>query len=144
MPPAALDFTLKLEAERMRNLTLTQKTIDSEREVVKEELRVRLENNPVTKALDKVMHLAYTTHPYMQFPIGEKKMLDTVTIADCRKFYDAYYQPNNATMIVVGDTDEATVKRLVQEHFGKIPRGPEPARPAKSIARKFMFSMSTC
>src|SRR5688572_30022761 len=53
VPPAALDFTLQLEAERMRNLVLVQKTIDSEREVVKEELRVRLENNPVMKALDK-------------------------------------------------------------------------------------------
>src|SRR5439155_16565551 len=83
VPPSALDFTFKLEAERMRNLELTQKTIDSEREVVKEELRVRLENNPVMNAVDKVLHLAYTVHPYRQFPIGEKMMLDTVTVDDC-------------------------------------------------------------
>ena len=133
VPPAALDFTLKLEAERMRNLELTQKTIDSEREVVKEELRLRLENNPVMKALDKALHMAYTVHPYRQFPIGEKKMLDTVTVEDCKKFYDTYYRPNNATLLVVGDTDEKTVKALVQKHFGPLEPGPEPPRPSKAL-----------
>jgi zinc protease len=128
VPPTALDFTLQLEAERMRNLVLTQKTIDSEREVVKEELRLRLENSPVTKALDKVLHMTYTLHPYQQFPIGEKKMLDTVTVADCQKFYDIWYQPNNATLIVAGDTDEATVKKLVEKHFGPVKKGPEIVR----------------
>jgi zinc protease len=76
-----------------------------------------------------VLHLAYTVHPYKQFAIGEKKMLDTVTVADCQKFYDKFYQPNNATLLVVGDTDEATVKKLVDEHFGKLPKGPEIVRP---------------
>jgi zinc protease len=130
VPPPALDFTLKLEAERMRNLVLIQKTIDSEREVVKEELRLRVENSPVGKALDKVLHMTYQQHPYMQSPIGEKKMLDTVTPADCQKFYDTYYQPNNALLIIVGDTDEKTVRAAVDKHFGPIPAGPTPPRPA--------------
>ncbi len=130
IPPAALDFTLKLEAERMRHLLLIQKTVDSEREVVKEELRLRLENNPIQKALDKVLHLAYTVHPYRQSPIGEKKMLDTVTPADCQKFYDMYYRPNNATLIVVGDTTEANVKKLAEKYFAPLERGPVPQRPA--------------
>jgi zinc protease len=128
IPPAALDFTLKLEAERMRNLKLTQKTVDSEREVVKEELRLRLENSPVTKALDRVLHLAYTVHPYQQIAVGQKKMLDTVTVADCQKFYDTFYQPNNAVLIVVGDTDEKTVRELADKHFAPLPKGPETAR----------------
>jgi len=133
VPPAALAFTMQLEAERMRNLVLTQKTINSEREVVKEELRVRLENNPVMKALDKVMHLAYTVHPYRQSPIGEKKMLDSVTVADCQKFYDAFYRPNNATLIVVGDTDEATVRKLATEHFGSLEAGSDGTRPSVAL-----------
>jgi zinc protease len=128
IPPNALDFSLKLEAERMRNLLLTQKTIDSEREVVKEELRLRLENSPVTQALDKVLHLAFEKHPYRQMPIGEKKMLDTVTVEDCKNFYNTFYQPNNATLIVIGDTDEPTVRKLVDGHFGPIPRGPHMER----------------
>jgi zinc protease len=133
IPPSALDFTLKLEAERMRNLLLIQKTIDSERQVVIEELRVRLENNPIAKAADKLRHLVYKVHPYAQEAIGKKEMLDTVTPADCQKFYDAYYQPNNALLIVAGDIDEKTVRTLVDKHFGAIPAGAEPPRPAAKL-----------
>ena len=128
VPPSALELSIKLEAERMRNLTLTQKTINSEREVVKEELRVSLENNPVMKAVDRVLHLAYTVHPYQMFPIGEKKMLDTITVEDCKKFYDLYYRPNNATLIVVGDTTVETVRKLANQYFGPLERGAEPPR----------------
>jgi zinc protease len=147
VPPAALSFTLKLEAERMRNLTLTQKTIDSEREVVKEELRVRLENSPIAQALDKVLHVAYEKHPYRQSPIGEKKMLDTVTIQDCEKFYDMFYRPNNATLIVVGDTDEASLRKMVDEHFGSLKAG-APAKhneikePAQTKLREATLELS--
>ena len=133
IPPSALEFTLKLEAERMRGLELTQKTIDSERQVVIEELRVGLENNPISKALDAVMHLAFKVHPYRQEAIGEKKMLETVTLADCHRFYDTYYQPNNATLVIAGDVDEASVKRLVDASFGAIPAGQTPPRPSKAL-----------
>jgi zinc protease len=133
IPPSALDFTLKLEAERMRNLLLIQKTIDSERQVVIEELRLRLENNPIAKALDKLRHLAFKVHPYAQEAIGKKEMLDTVTPADCQKFYDAYYQPNNALLIVAGDVDEKTVRSLVEKNFGSIPAGAEPPRPSQKL-----------
>jgi zinc protease len=128
VPPSALEFTLKLEAERMRRLTLIQKTIDSEREVVKEELRTRLENNPVTRTVQKVLRLAYTVHPYRTMPFGEAAMLDRVTVEDCHKFYDAFYRPNNATLVVAGDTDEGQVRRFVAAHFAPLPRGPTPAR----------------
>lgn len=120
VPPQALDFTLKLEAERMRNLSLTQSTIDSEREVVKEELRVRVENNPVQQAFDALLHLAYQKHPYQQFAAGQKQMLDTVTIEDCKKFYEAYYQPDNATLIVAGDVSEKTLRPLVDKYFAPL------------------------
>ena len=83
----------------MRNLKLTQKTIDSERQVVKEELRLRLENNPVGKALRRGAGAGLHGPPLSQIgPAGEKSDLDTVTPADCQKFYDEYYQPNNATL----------------------------------------------
>jgi len=139
IPPAALAFTLQLEAERMRNLSLTQKTIDSEREVVKEELRLSVENNPIGKAVNKITRLAYKEHPYRFSPIGEKEMLDTVTIADCQKFYDMYYRPNNATIIVAGDTDEKTVRAIVDKYFGKLERGPEPVRTKVSEPKQTQF-----
>ena len=124
IPPSALDFTMKLEAERMRNLKLTQKTIDSERQVVEEELRLRVENNPIGKALKAELALAYTVHPYKVSAAGDKKDLDTVTPADCQKFYDEYYRPNNAALIVVGDTEESTVKALAEKYFGPLEKGP--------------------
>ena len=130
VPPSALEFTMKLEAERMRNLKLTQKTIDSERQVVEEELRLRVENNPIGKALREELALAYTTHPYRINAAGDKKDLDTVTPADCQKFYDEYYRPNNAALIVVGDTDEATVKSLVDKYFAPLEKGPTPRHDA--------------
>ncbi len=56
-------------------------------------------------------------------------MLDTVTVEDCKKFYDMFYRPNNATLIVVGDTDEATVRKLADQYFAPLEKGPEPVRP---------------
>jgi zinc protease len=116
---------MKLEAERMRNLTLTKKTIASERQVVEEELRLREENSPVAKGIKAELALAYKVHPYRISAIGDKQMLDSVTVADCQKFYDQFYRPNNAALIVVGDTDEATVRALVDKYFAPLASGPE-------------------
>jgi zinc protease len=127
VPPTALDFTVKLEAERMRGLLLTQKTIDSEREVVKEELRHQ-EQNPVFQALKMELATAYTKHPYQMLAAGERKFLDTVTVEDCRKFYDKYFRPNNATLVVAGDTDEAAVKGAVDKYFAPLEKGPPVTR----------------
>jgi zinc protease len=140
IPPSALDFTMKLEAERMRSLQLTQKTVDSERQVVEEELRVREENSPVAKGLKAELALAYEVHPYRIGAIGDKKLLDSVTVADCQKFYDKYYRPNNAALIVVGDAEESTVKALAEKYFGALERGPEikrdiPQEPPQTLPR---------
>jgi zinc protease len=128
VPPSYVGFAMQLEAERMRNLKLFQETVDSERRVVEEEKRLRVDNDPVGKAIEKFRALAYTKHPYNWTAIGTIEDLEKVTPADCQRFYDSYYQPNNATLIVVGDVDEATVRKLAEEAFGSIPRGPEPPR----------------
>jgi zinc protease len=129
VPPSYVDFALKLEAERMRGLKLFPATIDSERRVVEEEKRLRVDNDPIGKAIERFRALAYTKHPYQWTAIGTIEDLERVTVADCQKFYDTYYQPNNATLIVVGDLDEAEVRKAVERRFGPIPRGPEPPRP---------------
>jgi zinc protease len=87
---------------------------------------LRVENNPIGKALRSELALAYTTHPYRINAAGDKKDLDTVTPADCQKFYDEYYRPNNAALVVVGDTDEATVKALAEKYFAPLEKGPTP------------------
>ena len=141
VPPSYVGFAMQLEADRMRHLKLFRDTINSERKVVEEEKRLRVDNNPIGKAIERFRALAYTKHPYNWTPIGTIEDLEKVTPADCQKFYDAYYQPNNATLIVVGDVEEAEVRRLAEQHFGPVPRGPEPARatvvePAQTAARR--------
>jgi zinc protease len=128
VPPSYVGFALELEAERMRNLKLLPATIDSERHVVEEEKRLRVDNNPIGKAIERFRALAYTKHPYNWTAIGTIEDLERVTPADAQKFYDTYYRPNNATLIVVGDLDEHSVREMVDRTFGSIPRGPEPPR----------------
>lgn len=124
LPNQYFDFAVALEAERMRHLLLTEQTINSEREVVKEEKRLRLENSPIGRALEALRALAYRQHPYAWSPAGDIPDLDRVTVPLCQGFYDRYYRPNNATLIVVGDVAEEDVRRVARAHFGSIPAGP--------------------
>ena len=124
IPAADLQRLLWAESERMSTLVVDKANFDSERQVVEEELRLRVENSPIGKALKAELAQAYTVHPYMVSAAGEKKDLDTITPADCQKFYDTYYRPNNAALIVVGDTDEAAVKSLAEKYFGPLQKGP--------------------
>jgi zinc protease len=128
VPPSYVGFALQLEAERMRQLKLFPTTIDSERHVVEEEKRLRVDNDPVGKAIERFRALAFTKHPYNWTAIGTIEDLEKVTPADCQRFYDTFYQPNNATLIVVGDLDEQSVRAEVERWFGAIPRGPQPPR----------------
>jgi zinc protease len=130
VPPSYVGFALELEAERMRHLKLIQSTVSSERQVVEEEKRLRVDNDPIGKAIEKFRALAFVKHPYNWTPIGTIEDLEKVTPADCQRFYDTYYQPNNATLIVVGDVVETEVRKLIDQHFGPIPRGPTPVRAA--------------
>jgi zinc protease len=124
VPPSYVDFAIRLEAERMRGLRLFPATVDSERKVVEEEKRLRIDNNPVGQAIERFRALAYTRHPYQWTAAGVIADLEKVTPADCQTFYDTYYRPENATLIVVGDVDEASVRRSVETHFGPLARGP--------------------
>ena len=128
VPPSYVGFALQLEAERMRKLKLFPATVDSERHVVEEEKRLRIDNDPIGKAIEKFRALAYVKHPYNWTPIGTIEDLEKVTPADCQRFYDTYYQPNNATVVVIGDVDEVEVRKLIDQHFGAIPHGPAPPR----------------
>jgi zinc protease len=128
VPPSYIDFALKLEAERMRSLKLFPAIVDSERKVVEEEKRLRIDNNPIGKAIERFRALAYTRHPYQWTAIGTMEDLERITPADAQRFYDTYYQPNNATLVIVGDAKEADVRAAVEKYFGPIPRGPAPPR----------------
>ena len=128
VPPSYVGFAMRLEAERMRSLKLFPATIDSERRVVEEEKRLRIDNNPIGKAIERFRAMAFTQHPYAWTAVGTIEDLESVQPADCQRFYDTYYLPNNATLIVVGDVEEATVRRLAEENFGHVARGADPPR----------------
>ncbi len=133
LPKEYLQFACKLEGERMRNLLLREEMIKTEREVVKEEVR-QGEQNPISRGLKRFFEIAFTKHPYAWLPGGDKADLDATTADDLKAFYDAYYQPNNALLVVVGDVTEAEVKQCATDAFGAIPRGAEPNRPASGSA----------
>ncbi|HEY8924942.1 MAG TPA: pitrilysin family protein [Polyangia bacterium] len=128
VPPSYVDFAIRLEAERMRNLRLFPATVDSERKVVEEEKRLRIDNNPIGQAIERFRALAYTKHPYQWTAAGVIADLEKVTPADCKAFYDLHYRPNNATLIVVGDVEEQAVRRSVETYFGPLERGPAATR----------------
>jgi len=147
VPPSYVDFAIRLEAERMRGLRLFPATVDSERKVVEEEKRLRIDNNPIGQAIERFRALAYTKHPYQWTAAGVIADLEKVTPADCQAFYDLYYRPNNATLIVVGDLDEASVRQSIEKHFGGMQRGAEsprnyPQEPAQTVERDATLSLN--
>ena len=147
VPPSYVDFAIKLEAERMRGLRLFPGTVDSERKVVEEEKRLRIDNNPVGQAIERFRAMAYTKHPYQWTAAGVIADLEKVTPADCQAFYDLYYRPNNATLIVVGDLDEAAVRQSIDHYFAGIARGAAPPRdypqePAQTAERDATLALN--
>jgi zinc protease len=131
LPSDYLDFAVQLEAERMRNLLFRKEMIDGERQVVEEEIR-RQENSPIAKGFMRFLEIAFTKHPYAWTAGGNIKDLDATTPEDLKKFYDAYYEPNNAMLVVVGKTTIDQVKASAQKWFGAIPKAAEPPRPSQA------------
>lgn len=129
VPSDYLDFAIQLEAERMRNLLFRPDMIGAEKEVVKEEIRQQ-ENSPIAKGFLRFLEIAFTKHPYAWTAGGTLKDLDATGIEDLKKFYDTYYQPNNAMLVVVGKTTAADVKKSAEKWFGPIAKAAEPARKA--------------
>jgi zinc protease len=130
LPADYMDFAIQLEAERMRNLMFRKEMVDTEREVVKEEIRQQ-ENSPIAKGFLRFLEVAFTKHPYAWTAGGNLKDLDATTVDDLKKFYNAYYQPSNALLVVAGKVTAADVKASAEKWFGPIAKAAEPPRPAK-------------
>jgi zinc protease len=125
-PAQYLPLVLWLEADRMASLRIDEKVFQTEREVVKEERRMRVENQPYGRLNEIVYDHAFTVHPYKHPTIGSMKDLEAASIEDVRDFFRTYYVPNNATLIVVGDFDTKQATGLVQEYLGRIPKSAKP------------------
>jgi zinc protease len=117
---------LELEADRMRNLKFDEKLFLTERQVVVEERRMRTDDDPVNTLYEETVSTAFKAHPYQWPIVGWMHDVSNVTWQETRDYYNLHYQPNNATLVVVGDLDPEAVLSQIKDSFGKIPRGPEP------------------
>jgi len=119
-----IEISLDLESDRMQNLLIDPKEFLSEREVVKEERRMRYEDDPVNTMVEQLMSVAFSAHPYQWPVIGWMVDIGNITRDDLYNHYRTYYAPNNATIVVVGDFETKKLLPLIEKYFGSIPRGP--------------------
>ncbi len=119
-PSVDLPVVLWLEADRMRNLTITEATFRNEREVVAEEEKQRFGNQPYGNVMEALYQNAFTVSPYRHRPIGNMRDLDRATLSDVRSFYDTYYVPENATVVIVGNFDESQAVKWIEQYFAPL------------------------
>jgi zinc protease len=122
--PDALPTMMSYESDRMRNLILTDDVIGPERDVILEERRSRIENSPEALLSEEIDATLYQNQPYRIPVIGWMHEMEQLNRVDATAFYDKYYAPNNAVLVVAGDVDAATVRSLAEATYGKVPRGP--------------------
>ncbi|MEA3246268.1 MAG: pitrilysin family protein [Gemmatimonadota bacterium] len=133
IPSNRVNLALWLEADRLRSLNVNAENLKNQIEAVKEERRLRVDNQPYGKAIwEATLPLfdSTTCFPYAHSLIGSMDDLNASSVADVQDFFRRHYAPNTAVLTVAGDINPAEVKRLVQEYFGDIPRQPDAPKPA--------------
>ncbi len=128
VPKEKLPEMMALEADRMRHLTVDAKEFEQEIKVVMEERRMRTDDNPQSKLFEQMNAVAYQAHPYRRPIIGWMNDLETMTAADARAWYDQWYVPNNAYVVIAGDVDHQAVFALAERFYGPLEGRPLPAR----------------
>jgi len=132
-----LPLSFRLEADRMANLVLTPEEFAKEIKVVMEERRLRTEDRPQSLAYEQLMATALTAHPYRAPVVGWMNDLENMTWRDAREWYDRWYAPNNAIVVVVGDVDPQQVFALADQYFGKLkPRALPQRKPQDEPAQR--------
>ena len=132
LPGHELEAALWLESDRMRFLNINQEMLDTQRDVVMEERRQRVDNQPYGTAMEKLAQLAYQVHPYRWPVIGYMDHLLEASVEDVQNFYNTYYAPNNATLVLAGDITLSKAKELAEKYFGEFKSSGEIVRPAET------------
>ena len=122
-PSNQLETGLWLESERMLHPVINEIGVKTQNEVVKEEKRLRVDNQPYGNFLSEVMRRLFTKHPYTWVPIGSMEHLDAATLDEFIAFNKKYYVPNNAALVIAGDIEIEKTKKLVEQYFGEVPAG---------------------
>src|SRR5690554_3445259 len=131
-PSNSLQLGLWMEAERMKHPMINQIGVDTQNEVVKEEKRLRVDNQPYGNLLKAVKENMFKNHPYRWTTIGEMEHLDAAQLDEFLAFFDKFYVPNNAVLVVAGDFDKAQAKKWISDYFSDIEKG-EPVIKQKYI-----------
>jgi zinc protease len=126
VPAQYLPLALWLEGDRLASLRIDEHVFKTERDVVKEERRMRIENQPYGRLQEILADQAFTTHPYKHPVIGSMKDLEAASIDDVREFFQTYYVPGNATAVLVGDFDAKEALALVTQYLGRVPKSDKP------------------
>ena len=122
VPANQLELVLWLEADRMRSLNVNEENFENQRSTVKEERRLRIDNQPYMHALHELRdELIYENFAYKHSVIGSMTDLDNATLDDVQEFHRTYYSPNNAILSIVGDFDSGSASKLLEKYFGNIP-----------------------
>jgi zinc protease len=122
VPAQYLPMILWLEADRMASLRVDKETFTNEREVVKEERRMRVDNQPYGRLNEIIYDQSFTVHPYKHPTIGSMADLESASVDDVLDFFHTYYVPANATMVLVGDFDTTQAVQLVNQYMGRVPK----------------------
>jgi zinc protease len=144
LPSDKLEVAIDLESDRMENLQITDENLKSEREVVKEERRYRVENDVSGRLFEETYATVFKVHPYRWPVIGWMEDLNKITVEKCREFYRTYYSPNNAVVVLAGDFDVASAKALIEKYYGHlksqvIPESQYQQEPKQSEPREHIF-----
>lgn len=126
IPSNQLELGLWMESERMLHSKIDSLGVETQRKVVKEELKQRNENTPYGSILNEAFGHAYTVHPYRWTPGGSPEYINKAAISEFIDFYKTFYVPNNATLSVSGDLTPAQAKVMIEKYFGSIPKGTKP------------------
>ena len=126
VPAQYLPLILWLEGDRLASLRIDERAFKTEREVVKEERRMRIENQPYGRLQEIIADHAFTAHPYKHPVIGSMKDLEAASIEDVREFFQTYYVPGNATAVLVGDFDSKEALALITQYLGRVPKSDKP------------------
>lgn len=136
LPSSRLELIMDLEVDRMSALALNEQNLLTERDVVKEERRSRVDNNPPGQLWELTMSTFFKTSPYRWPIIGWMRDIAKYDIATMRKFYEQYYGPNNAVLVIAGDIRSSQVKKMVEKYYGGLTPRPVPERAAGAEPRR--------
>jgi len=133
----SLPLVIDLEAERFLNLDISQSTLDSEREVVLEERRLRTEDTPDGRGFEALTSLVWQAHPYRWPVIGWRSDVEQVTVEACQAFFDTYYAANNLTLVIVGDFETGSTMAQIERAFGRLPTADSiPRNPTTVVSQR--------